>query len=71
MNPQRVVHIIDAQAHDKGQPQRQPDQYNIGGDLNQPFATPGQSQQIRSNLIHHPVHYLSTFLSTELLRRIL
>jgi hypothetical protein len=37
MRPEGIVHIVYTKAHNEGQPKRQPNEYDIGGYLNQPL----------------------------------
>lgn len=43
MGSQGVVHIVDAQADDERKPERNPDQKNIRGNLNQSFLPTWQT----------------------------
>ncbi|MNO00087.1 hypothetical protein D3C81_2198880 [compost metagenome] len=58
-----IIEVFDAQTHNERQPQRNPDQHDIGRDLDQPFLPPGSRNQKRSNFIHdaiaHQAHSLA------------
>lgn len=43
MDPQGVVHVVDAKTNDKGEPKRYPDKYHVCSHLDEPFLPARQS----------------------------